>query len=676
MTTTNENPEQDISDQLSEDQDEAAGQDMHKLPETFAEILPDGDLLNKLNTLGFVTPTEVQAHAIAPALSGVDLIVQAQTGSGKTLAFVLPMVLNLLEEIEKGDAKSTFAIVLSPTRELANQIQEVLVQVCSDIEAVLLIGGADIDSQKRALKRDRRIVVGTPGRVLDMMRQKALRLDRCRYFVLDEADEMLSMGFIEDIRAILSRLPNRRQGMFVSATITGRVEMLAHTFLNKPERILVGDYSSDIPAIEHCYLEVGGELMAKPAALCDLIETARPRSAIIFCNTKSDTKLVEALLRRRGFDARRINSDLTQSQRNRIMNKIRAQELQFLIATDIAARGIDIEQIDLVVNYNLHDQHETYIHRTGRTGRAGRSGRAVSLVGPRDHSAFYYLRQSVDFEFVKLDPPTDGEIADARLSHLYEVLRESKTEVNENDYLVSAKLIKELSGDEEPSEGLIEIIAKLCRHTIEHFIAEEAKSLDEELSATAQEERKEKGSDGKRERRRDKGDDRRERRGRDREEDGREKDDSTEGRKRERKRRDERSRDKKSAPSEIRLYIGLGTSQGLTAEVFSDLALELAELETADLRKLTVREFYGFVDMYEHQARRLIKALDGFEFNEQALVVEKAAELTSSRPARHRGDRGRDNRRGKQGGSSRRGSSRGSSRDNDGRGRRRRERRN
>jgi ATP-dependent RNA helicase DeaD len=448
----------------------------------FSKLLSSPLILSALTRLKFNIPTPVQLQAIPSALEDKDLIIQAQTGSGKTLAFSIPLLIKLEALEDNSTNSSTYGLIITPTRELASQITEVINSFQSKWKPVSLIGGEDIERQISALKENKKIVVGTPGRILDLLRRKVLRLNRCRYFVLDEADEMLSMGFLEDIRAILTRLPDERQGLFVSATITPRVEMLASSFLSKPEVIFIKRADGDEAPIEHFYCEVGGDLMAKPSVLCDIIETQRPLSTIIFCNTKSDTQLVEALLRRRGFDARRINSDLTQSARNKIMQKIKSKDLQFLVATDIAARGIDIEEIELVINYTIHEQPEIYIHRTGRTGRAGHRGRAISLIGPRDIGAFHFLTKVVEFPFKKLPIPTDEEVCNARLAHLYEIVREAKVQLKERDLILARKFLSELGEIHEPSEELETTLAKLCSYSIERFIEHDIKSLDEESS--------------------------------------------------------------------------------------------------------------------------------------------------------------------------------------------------
>jgi len=510
-------------------------------------------------------------------------------------------------------------------------VLEVVSSLNSKLEPVLAIGGVDISKQIKKLSSDRRIVVGTPGRILDLMRQRELSLKECEYFVLDEADEMLSMGFLEDIRDILKKLPKERQGLFLSATITPRVDMLANSFLSDPAKIEIELDNDLVPDVDHSYYEVGNDLMAKPNALCDLIETLKPESAIIFCNTKSDTELVEALLRRKGFDARRLNSDLNQSQRNRVMKKIRAKELRFLIATDIAARGIDIEEIQLVVNYSIHEQSETYVHRTGRTGRAGKQGSAVSLVGPRDFGAFHYLRKVIDVEFTQKDLPDDQAVAKARLEHLDEIIKARETEVGRRYKLLAENLVKECSGEE-----LTDRMASLIQTVIETRNSKEVKSLDDELDTEAEPAPKK-----KRDRKKDKF-----------------QEDQNEG-----KSSSKSETGKPKRGPERRVYLGLGKEDGLTVDKFHKLAESEAKLGKEDIRNLTLRKHYGFVDLYDTQAAALIEALDQTDFDGKKFCIEVATTLSSNKkPGRGRRKSGDNSDRRSRGGSDRRRSRRSSSR--------------
>lgn len=449
--------------------------------QTFQDLIPSTAIREALEKLNFKIPTPVQAATIPAAITGKDLIVQAKTGSGKTLAFVLP----LLQQLEvTSDVRTTVGIIITPTRELATQICEVIKSI-SQIVPSCLIGGGSMREQEDTIRADPRIVVGTPGRIQDFLQKRILNLSNCQYFVLDEADEMLSMDFVEEIREILSRLPRIRQGIFISATISPRVAMLASTFLSDPSQIVIETPGEELPSIEHLYHEVGGGVTDKIAALTDAIETMQPRSAIIFCNTKSDTELVEVSLRRRGFDARRINSTLTQKQRDYIMGKIRAGELRFLVGTDIAARGIDIEQLDLVVNYAISEQPEVYLHRTGRTGRAGRSGRALSLVGPQDFGAFMALKRATSVELKKIPLPTDEEVVNARLVHFEELLGQAGVVPQKRDLMLSKRLLEIRGGGTAPTEEITTMVGTLCRFMAEHVLKPEAVSLEEEMARSS-----------------------------------------------------------------------------------------------------------------------------------------------------------------------------------------------
>lgn len=436
---------------------------------TFQDLVPSEKLRSALERLGFSTPTPVQRETLPPAFEGRDLIVQAKTGSGKTLAFGLP----LLATLEKyPDTRETLAIVLTPTRELANQICEVIHSVAPDVSPVCLIGGISIGRQLKELDQDRRVVVGTPGRTLDLLRQREVSLKDCRFFAVDEVDEMFSMDFVEDVRSILSMLPQERQGLFVSATVTPKVEMLAKGFLHTPEKIIIEVPGGDLPLVDHRFCTVGGGVTAKVNALCDLIETLNPRSAIVFCNTKSDTELVEVYLRRRGFDARLLNSDLNQNQRDGIVALIKAGKLRFLIGTDIAARGLDIEFIDLVVNYAIPDQHESYVHRTGRTGRAGRSGMAISLIAPQDSPTFHMIRRHLPFQFSELTLPSESEVLTGRVSHFHSIVEELSSEQPQaKDISLAVAMLQEIGVTSEPDSALTTLLAKISRIVVEQKAA-------------------------------------------------------------------------------------------------------------------------------------------------------------------------------------------------------------
>ena len=369
----------------------------------FSDLISDSDLVKTLSDVGIITPTEIQAKTIPLALEGHDLIAEAQTGSGKTLAFSIPIVSKL-----KADHKSnkTQALIITPTRELALQVKAVIKSITPEIVPTCLIGGENPKLQINQLNKDARIVIGTPGRLGDFINRRLLDLRNCKNFVLDEADEMLSMGFLEDVRDILKRLPQERQGMFFSATITSRVQSLALSFLKKPVTVIIEKNIANIPKIEHLFCNVDGGVSSKSNALQLILSSIEANSGIIFCNTKSDTDLVEVIIKRKGFSVAKINSDLTQKQRDKVLSSLKSGEIKYLIATDVAARGIDIKDLDLVVNYSLPTDTETYTHRTGRTGRAGASGKAINLIGPLDMGNFFNLGRRSGLEFKEYTLPS------------------------------------------------------------------------------------------------------------------------------------------------------------------------------------------------------------------------------------------------------------------------------
>lgn len=567
--------------------------------DSFDSIINNSTLLAAVKRLGFTEPTDVQRLTLPALRTFRDAIVQAKTGSGKTLAYILPLLEQLLDD-DLLNAHDTSALVIAPTRELATQIGTVLGSL-GLISPTVLIGGMSLETQREQLRRQSSVVIGTPGRLLEMLREKSLRLNRCRHFVLDEADEMLSMGFLEDVRAILSRLPVKRQGVFVSATVPPRVGMLARTFLDNADLLCVDDPSDTLPEIEHLYCQVSGDLLAKPMTLCDLIETYRPRTAIVFCNTKSDTELVEALLRRRGFDARRINSDLSQKQRDRIMQQIRSGSLQLLIATDIAARGLDLDQLDLVVNFSIHEQPELYVHRTGRTGRAGKSGRAISLIGPRDVGFFHHLTKVLPVEFKKMTPPSEDDIVNARTAHIYEILRTQSKEPTQRDLLVASKIITDCGGPASDMEELSEAVAKLAQLATEHLLQSKPPSLEEETVADEPESKKQ----------------------------------TREGK---RRRQPETAGERDSTK---KLFISQGANHGLHDESLRTFVAESCGLAVDNLGVASVREQYSFLTCSVDDADSIIKTLHGREREGSVLTVEVAEQ----RSPRRRNRRSREEHR-------------------------------
>jgi len=376
--------------------------------------LPEG-LRAGISDLGWKDPMPVQARVVPLMQRGSDLIVQARTGSGKTGAFGIPILL----AIDPARAEPQ-ALVMAPTRELA-------LQVCGEIEALgrhagvrtlAVYGGVGYGPQLEALREGVHVIVGTPGRMLDHLNAGRLSFAAVRTVVLDEADELLSLGFWPDMKEIRSFLPARRQSCLFSATMPEKVLALSRAFLNEPEFVSMVEGHSSPTEIEHFYYLTTAQ--EKEKNLARILEYEEPDSAIVFCNTKDDVRYVTAFLQRSGFDADQISGDLSQAARERAMGRIKAGELRFLVATDVAARGIDISDLSHVIGYSSPDSPEVYLHRTGRTGRAGKAGVALSLVSGLDIGNFRYLMKVNKLTIKERPLPTDAELV-ARLRERLQV---------------------------------------------------------------------------------------------------------------------------------------------------------------------------------------------------------------------------------------------------------------
>src|SRR5919198_509902 len=339
---------------------------------TFAELgLPDF-LMRALDELGYEEPTPIQEQAIPELLAGQDVIGQAQTGSGKTAAFGLP----LLEYLDPESAE-TQAIVLTPTRELCIQVTQALRSYAEhmDVDVLAVFGGQAVATQTSRLRGGAQVVVATVGRMLDLLTRGSLVLTSARYVVLDEADEMLDLGFIEDVERILRICPSGRQTSLFSATIPPPIERLAEKYLYDPVTIRVTPRQLTVDAIEQAYVEVPAR--EKVDRLIEVLHAEEPEQAIIFCRTKVGTARLDETLRARGLEVKALHGDMSQGQRDGVMLAFKDHRLHLLAATDVAARGLDIEHVTHVINYDVPDATDTYVHRIGRTGRVGRTGRAI-----------------------------------------------------------------------------------------------------------------------------------------------------------------------------------------------------------------------------------------------------------------------------------------------------------
>ncbi len=379
---------------------------------TFGDLGLGPAMLKALRDVGYETPTAVQAETIPPLLAGHDVVGLAQTGTGKTAAFALPV----LEQLDTHQ-KSPQALVLAPTRELAVQVCEAFEKYAAHLRGVHVLpvyGGQGYGVQLSALRRGVHVVVGTPGRIMDHLEKGTLDLTELRFCVLDEADEMLTMGFAEDVETILATTPDTKQVALFSATMPPAIRKLAQRYLHDPVEVHVKGKTATAANISQRYLIVG--YPQKVDALTRILEVENFEGMIVFVRTKNETETLAEKLRARGFSAEAINGDVAQPVRERTVNRLKAGKLDILVATDVAARGLDVERISHVVNYDIPTDTESYVHRIGRTGRAGRSGAAISFVTPRERYLLKHIEKATRQPLTEMSMPSVEDINTTRLS--------------------------------------------------------------------------------------------------------------------------------------------------------------------------------------------------------------------------------------------------------------------
>ena len=373
---------------------------------TFNDLGLSDAVLKAVQESGYEQPSPIQAESIPAILSGKDVLGQAQTGTGKTAAFALPILSNL-----DMDAKGVQVMVLTPTRELAIQVAEAFQSYAKHIDGFHVLpiyGGQSYDIQLRQLKRGVQVVVGTPGRVMDHMRRKTLKLDSLTSLVLDEADEMLRMGFIDDVDWILSHTPNTRQIALFSATMPKEVKKVAVNHLNKPVDIKIANKTATAKNINQRYWMVSG--LKKMEALTRVLEVEEFDGVIIFVRTKMATEELAEKLQARGFSAEALNGDIVQKQRERLVAKLKNGSIDIIIGTDVVARGLDVERISHVINYDIPYDTESYVHRIGRTGRAGRSGEAILFISRREQRMLRQIEKATKQDIKPMNIPTVDDI--------------------------------------------------------------------------------------------------------------------------------------------------------------------------------------------------------------------------------------------------------------------------
>jgi ATP-dependent RNA helicase DeaD len=436
-------------------------------PIAFADLGLSPPLLEGLADTGYEAPTAIQARTIPALLEGRDLIGQAQTGTGKTAAFALPILqkLNL-------DNAAVQALVLTPTRELAIQVAEAIhtySKRLGHVRALPVYGGSPMSQQIRRLKQGVHVVVGTPGRIMDHLRRGTLTFESLRTVVLDEADEMLRMGFIDDVEWILGQIPGQRQTALFSATMPPQIRKIAERHLRNPERIEIERTARTMPAIEQRYLNVTER--QKLDALTRVLEVETSEATLVFVRTKTSAADVAERLQARGYAAEAMHGDMTQAQREQTIRRLRGSQVEIVVATDVAARGLDVDQISHVVNYDVPHDSESYVHRIGRTGRAGRAGTAILFVTPRETRLLKVIERFTGQKITPMRMPSAADVAARRVALFKEQLRAAAREDGLEPYLT---LVEELV---EEGLDVAEIAAAAAR------LARAGKPLDDAAAA-------------------------------------------------------------------------------------------------------------------------------------------------------------------------------------------------
>jgi ATP-dependent RNA helicase DeaD len=560
------------------------------------------EILKAVTEMGFTKPSPIQAEAIPPLLEGRDVLGQAQTGTGKTAAFGIPA----LEQVDISD-KRTQVLMLCPTRELAVQVTEELRRIAKykkGLKVETVYGGDSIERQIRSLKIGAQIVVGTPGRVMDLIERKALKLDFVNYVVLDEADEMLDMGFREDIETILESVPEERQTVLFSATMSKPIMSIAQKFQEEPVQIKITRKEVTNENIEQTYFEV--KQRAKTEVTCRLLDAYDLKQVIIFCNTKRKVDEVTEELSAKGYSVESLHGDLRQTQRNQVMAKFRSGAANILVATDVAARGIDVSGIDAVINFDLPLDEEYYVHRIGRTGRAGLTGKALTLVAKDEK---FRLRQIETYTKVKIDKgviPTFEDIVGVRKARFIAQVEEA----------VSA-------GDLDLYEDMLGMLHHTTGFTTEQIVAalvkinmglQKSEFADHDLAWDADRRPADRGFErrGRFEDRGGRGDERSSGRFGDR------------GGDRGPSRDREGDRPKRNDPGMVRLFVSVGRKDRVQPRDIVGAIAGEAGIPGRVIGSIDIFDAYSFVDVPERDARRVVEAMSGNTIKGKMVNIEVA----------------------------------------------------
>lgn len=548
---------------------------------TFEGLGLDAKLIQATDALGYKQPTPIQEKAIPVLLSGTkDLVGLAQTGTGKTAAFGLP----LLQLVSIND-KHPQALIVCPTRELCLQIVseiELFKKYLPGMHVVAVYGGTPIGSQIRELKRGVQIVVATPGRLIDLIERKAIDLEQIKYVVLDEADEMLNMGFQDDIEFILKNTPKRDATWLFSATMPPEIKRVSKKYMDQPFEITVGKVNTANKSIDHQYFLTSAQ--HRYEALKRLIDFNPGIYGIIFTRTKADAQNIAEKLTREGYDIDALHGDLTQQQRDKVMGEFRERSIQLLIATDVAARGIDVQGITHVINYELPDDVEVYTHRSGRTGRAGNTGICMSIVHSREVGKIKLIERMVQVPFHKLEIPTGKDVCRKQFFHFMEKLLQA--DISHGDYETYVPMLQEKFADVSKEEVLKRVAAMEFDRFLKYY--ENAEDLNMRERTREVRERDVRGP---------------ERRGT--------------------VRRDTRGREF-GGGDYSKLFVNLGTKDGFYKASFLQFILDMSDLKKEVLGRIDMKEMNTWIEIDKSAAHKMIRSLDGKNYKGRRIRMNDA----------------------------------------------------
>ena len=554
---------------------------------TFEALGLDERLVQATDALGFKQPTPIQEKAIPVLLSGTsDLVGLAQTGTGKTAAFGLP----LLQLIDAKD-KYPQALVVCPTRELCMQIVnevELFKKFITGMHVLAVYGGTAIGAQIRELKRGVQIVVATPGRLIDLIERKAINLDQIKYVVLDEADEMLNMGFQDDIEFILQNTPNRESTWLFSATMPSEIRRVSKKYMKAPVEITVGKMNTANKNVDHQYYIASAQ--HRYEALKRLIDFNPGIYGIIFTRTKADAQSIAEKLTREGYDIDALHGDLTQQQRDKVMGEFRDKTLQLLIATDVAARGIDVQGITHVINYELPDDVEIYTHRSGRTGRAGNTGICMSVIHSREMGKIRQIERMVQVPFRKLEIPAGRDVCRKQFYHFMDNLLQ--LDISDNSYEPYIPMLEEKFADVSKEEILKRLAAQEFKRFLKYY--ENAEDLNVRERTREYRERDSRVSAE----RRDIG-----------------------------RRRDTKGREfagNGGGGDFTKLFVNLGTKDGFYKASFLQFILDMSDLRKDSLGRIDMKEMNSWIEVDKKSATQMIRSIDGKKYKGRSIRMNEA----------------------------------------------------